>query len=79
MHAYCNFYIFWGKIGTFKHIQDTFFLFFEMDNNSIYEINVVDDEQAMTRKSFKVDEDEGDDEETVVLFSKTDEISHELD
>ena len=40
---------------------------------------MVDDEQAMTRKSFKVDEDEGDDEETVVLFSKTDEISHELD
>ena len=51
----------------------------EINNNSIYEINVVDVEQAMTRKSFKVDEDEGDDEETVVLFSKTDEISHELD
>jgi hypothetical protein len=36
-------------------------------------------EQAVTRKSYKIHEDEGDDEETVVLFAKTNELSHELD
>ncbi len=35
--------------------------------------------QAVIRKSYKVDSDEGDDEETVVLFSKNNELSHELD
>jgi len=36
-------------------------------------------DQAVIRKSYKVDSDEGDDEETVVLFSKNNELSHELD
>jgi len=35
-------------------------------------------EQATTRKSYKINDYE-DEEETIVLFSKTDEISHDLD
>jgi len=36
-------------------------------------------EQVTTRKSYKIDDYEDDEEETVVLFSKSDEISHDLD
>jgi hypothetical protein len=35
-------------------------------------------EQVTARKSYKIDDYE-DEEETVVLFSKSDEISHDLD
>ena len=41
-----------------------------------------DEEETVTsRKAFKIEdyEDYGDEEETVVLFSKSDEISHDLD
>ena len=36
-------------------------------------------EQATTRKSYKIEDYEEDEEETVTLFSKTNEGSHDLD
>ena len=36
-------------------------------------------EQATTRKSYKIEDYEEDQEETVTLFSKTNESSHDLD
>ena len=36
-------------------------------------------EQATTRKSYKIEDYQEDEEETVTLFSKTNESSHDLD
>jgi len=80
------------EMTTFVFFVMTGYKFRPASNNPYFSVPSDDDEmnqvlvagtaiheQVVSRKNYRVEDLEEDDEETVVLFSKNDEISHDLD